>query len=133
MPVMDLDTFRQRLMKAIICYEQKKVQATGRISTQRQADIHQLTIYIQSISDATLLENEMTRYLNQMPTKFNLVNLLFPRVSVLKELLFEIIRDENRQYTLYQMWLLSQKPDSSSNHHQTIDPIYPAIMSQPMP
>ena len=62
MPVMNADILRQRLMQAIVHYEQQKLNTVGHIHPKRQEDIQTISRYIETIRDGTLLENEIIEF-----------------------------------------------------------------------
>ncbi len=128
MPVMNSDILRQRLMQAIVHYEQEKLNTVGHIHPKRQEDIQTVLRYIETIRDGTLLENEITSFLNKIGGRYAYLGFLFKQSSYFKELIMSIIRDENKKYTLYTMWLLSNRVDEKikendnppSDHSHTI-------------
>ena len=111
MPVMNADILRQRLMQAIVHYEQQKLNTVGHIHPKRQEDIQTISRYIETIRDGTLLENEIISFLNKIGVRYAYLGFLFKQNSYFKELIMSIIRDENKKYTIYTMWLLSNRVD----------------------
>lgn len=128
MPVMNADILRQRIMQAIVHYEQQKLNTVGYIHPKRQEDMHTVLRYIETIRDGTLLENEIISFLNKIGVRYAYLGFLFKQTSYFKELIMSIIRDENKKYTMYTMWLLSNRVEEKikensnpvSDHPDTI-------------
>ena len=110
MPCLDGKVLRKRLLTALIFYESQSTRAGRLLHPKRREDIANLTSIIHTVIDDSLLEYEVTRYLSTIATGgYPYLSLFqFSRPSsYLRDVLTQIILDENRKYNLYVLWMTS--------------------------
>ena len=101
-PCLDGKVLRKRLLTALIFYESQSTRGGRLLHPKRREDIANLTSIIHTVIDDSLLEYEVTRYLGTIVTGgYHYLGLFqFSRPSsYLRDVLMQIISDENRKFT----------------------------------
>tara|TARA_B100001989_G_scaffold248478_1_gene222155 strand:- start:1192 stop:1581 length:390 start_codon:yes stop_codon:yes gene_type:complete len=107
MPCLDGRTFRKRLLSGLQFYESQIANSGRVLHAKRRDDIQYMTRIIHTTIDDGLLEYELRRYLDNLQTGSSFFRFFYHKavVSYLRELLLEILHDENRKYNLYVLWM----------------------------
>lgn len=107
MPCLDGKTFRKRLLSGLLFYESQTTNSGRLLHAKRRDDIQYITRIIHSTIDDGLLEYELKRYLGKLETGYSFLSFFSHKrpASYLREVLLEVIHDENRKYNLYVLWM----------------------------
>ena len=100
MPTWNLESYKERLLQALTCYEHKVSRTGSNINPQRRKDLTYLRECVQLIQDDILLDRELRTYLAQMKTSPTWYTLYFYQKdeSELRAMIEAIMVDEQIKY-----------------------------------